>query len=102
MSTYAISFDLKYDTSESYTKRYQSLMTAIRACPTVWTATTAFCLVETTETLEALERRLYLTLFDATKDKLLVINVSYDAATIRGPSTDLPTLRKLLPGIQEK
>jgi len=102
MSTFAISFDLKYDTSESYGKRYTSLMAAIRACPTVWSATTAFCLVETSETLEALERRLYLSQFDATKDKLLIINVSYDSATIRGLNTDLATLRKLLPGIQEK
>jgi hypothetical protein len=102
MATYAVTFDLKYDTSESYGARYASFMEAIRKCSSVWTATTSFALVQTSEALEDFERRLYLTRFDVTKDQMVVIDVSYDSAISRGAIKEPQKLASLLPGIVQK
>jgi hypothetical protein len=102
MPTYAITFTIDYDTHESWNRRYDSFMTAVRQCPVVWLETTSFCLVQTSETLAALEQRLWLTSFDSTKDKMVVINVSYDDAICRGAIKDRAKLETLLPGIQKK
>lgn len=102
MSTYAITFTIHYDNSDSWNLRYNSFMAEVRKCPVVWDETTSFCLVQTAETIDQLERRLYLSLFDASKDKLLVIDVSYDAAICRGAISDKVKLGNLLPGIQKK
>lgn len=100
MTVYAITFRLEHD--ETWSDRYDSFMDAVRACKTVWAETTSFCLVETDETLEALERRLYLTQFSTFKDTMVVIQVSYDAAVARGKIKDKETLRNLLYGIDIK
>ena len=97
MATYAISFNLDYNST--YSDRYQSLMEAIRRCPKVWEETTSFALVESAETLEELERRLFLSKYSSATDLLLVIKVSYDDAIARGPIKDKDKLRALLPGI---
>lgn len=102
MSTYAITFTIDYDTAASWNRRYDSFMDEVRKCPVVWTETTSFCLVQSAESIEALERRLFLSQFDPTKDKMVVINVSNDPAISRGAIKDPATLRKLLPGIQQR
>ena len=58
--------------------------------------------MSTTEALEELERRLYLTQFSTSMDKMLVIDVSYDSAISRGDITEKEKLTKLLPGINHK
>lgn len=102
MAIYAITFTIDYDTAVNWNRRYDSFMGEVRKCSTVWTETTSFCLVETTESLETLERRLFLSLFDPVKDKMLVINVSYDSAIARGAIQHPAVLRALLPGIELK
>ncbi|WP_374833897.1 hypothetical protein [Paenochrobactrum pullorum] len=97
MATYAISFNLKYD--DSYSTRYDSFMKAIRSFPTVWEETTSFALVESSRSLEEVERLLYLTDFSVSKDKMLVINVTSDACIARGKIDYPSTLRKLMPSI---
>jgi hypothetical protein len=77
-------------------------MEQVNKCKTVWKETTSFALVESDETIDAIERRLWLSKFDSTTDILLVIDVSYDTATIRGATKDRSTLKKLMYGIKEK
>jgi len=98
MHTYAVSFTIHYDTDRQ--RRYDSLMAEIRKCSRVWEETTSFCLVETSETLDVFERRLYLSHFSPTKDKLLVVSVRYDDAKARGAIKLPATLRMLLPSIK--
>jgi hypothetical protein len=101
MSTYAISF--KLESNSTYAARYTSLMEQIRACTNVWTETTSFALVSTNETIDQLEQRLYYkTLLSASSDILVVINVTGDAATIRGTNSYPHTLSALLPSIVQK
>lgn len=100
LATFAITFSFHYDST--YNDRYSSFMAEVRKCSTVWDETTSFALVETTETLEALESRLYLSQFSPSRDKMLVINVSYDAAIARGALSYKATLQTLLPGIAIK
>lgn len=102
MATYAISFQIKYDSGDNWGERYNSLMAAINSCSKVWSETTSFCLVQTNETLTELERRLWLTKFDATQDILFVVDVSYDSCTIRGATKKRATLKELMPALQEK
>lgn len=102
MATYAVSFNIAYDSSVSYSERYESLMDEIRKCPTVWMETTSFCLCETNETLESFQRRLYLSKFSPTKDKMLVIDVRYDNAIAQGKIDYPATLRSLLPSVVVK
>jgi predicted RNA-binding protein len=77
-------------------------MAVIRSYTKVWDETTSFALVETNETIDVFEQRLWLSKFDSTKDKLLVIDVSYDTATFRGTVKKIDTLKSLLPGIVQK
>jgi hypothetical protein len=100
MATYAVSFTIKWN--DTYNERYDSFMEQIRKCKTVWTETTSFALVETDEKIVDFEFRLWLSKFNSTTDSLLVIDASYDDATIRGPAGNRATLKKLLPGIKEK
>ncbi|MGB6080213.1 MAG: hypothetical protein WBF99_12215 [Xanthobacteraceae bacterium] len=100
MATYAVSFDLKYD--DTYSDRYDSFMKKIRESRKIWYETTSFVLVETTFSLSDFEQGLYLTLFSASKDKMLVMDVSWNNAIARGPIEDKKTLSELLPGIQIK
>ncbi|VVT04749.1 hypothetical protein [Erythrobacter sp. EC-HK427] len=102
MATYAVSFNIHYDTANSYNERYESLMDEIKKCPKFWLETTSFCLCETNETLETFERRLYLSKFSPTKDKMLVLDVRYDDAIARGNIKDQMTLRSLLPSVVVK
>ena len=97
MATYAISFNLHYDST--YSDRYDSLMKAIRSSATVWEETTSFALVESSKSLTIFEIDLYLSKFDATKDILVVIDVTNCAAEARGKIADKTKLRKLLPNI---
>lgn len=86
MPKYAVSFELKSD--DTYGSRYTSLMEQIRKAPStqVWTETTSFALVSTTETLDTFEHRLYYsTTLSSTKDKLLVIDHANSSAIARGP-----------------
>lgn len=100
MQTYAVSFKLA--SNSTYNARYESLMSQIRACDTVWTETTSFALVSSNETLGELENRLYYgTDLLASIDLLMVINVSGDPATFRGTNSYPHTLRSLLPNITE-
>lgn len=100
MSTYAISFHLEYNST--YTERYTSLMAAIRQCAKVWEETTSFAIVETHETLDTLERRLWLSQFSSATDILMVIDISYDSCTIRGAAKKRAILKSILPQVQEK
>ncbi|QPA25441.1 hypothetical protein IR196_04925 [Brucella anthropi] len=100
MATYAISFNLEYD--DKYIDRYNSLMKVIRSFPTVWEETTSFALIESTRSLEEVERSLFLSEFSPSKDKMLVINVSHDACIGRGKIKYPATLRKLMPAIEIK
>ena len=103
MSTYAISFNLLYgNDGDSYSERYASLMAAIRKCPKVWDETTSFAVVETSETITDLERRLWLSKFDSTKDILFVVDITYKDCTIRGATKNRSKLKEILPHIQEK
>ena len=103
MATYAVSFNIKYDSEASYTERYSSFMSRMRQISgRMWAETTSFCLCETDLDMESFERSLWLTSFDATKDKMLVLDVHYDSAIARG-SLDYPsTLRALLPLVSVK
>ena len=102
MSTFAVTFDIKFDTATNWNRRYDSLMAAINKCKRVWKETTSFCLVETTETLDDFERRLFLTDFDGSQDKMLVIDVGYDSCISRGAIKDKALLRALMPMVQSK
>jgi hypothetical protein len=85
MAHYSVSFELKSDAA--YGARYSSLMEQIRKAPSknVWTETTSFALVETTETLDAFADRLYLwSAISASTDKLLVIDHLNGKAVVRG------------------
>ena len=97
MNTFAVSFTIKYD--YDYDERYESFMEAIRACPTVWTETTSFCLVSTPESLSDFQRRLYLTKFSPTRDKFLVMSVRPVMAAARGEISYPATLKSLLPNV---
>jgi len=100
MSTYAVSFTIDYDAT--YVERYDSLMSEIRASGKIWAETTSFCLVDSNETLENLERRLFLSRFSPTRDKMLVVDVSLDRAIARGAIEYPATLRSLLPLVEIK
>lgn len=86
MAHYAVSFEIK--SGPGYVDRYSSLMAQIREAPSnnVWTETTSFALVETTETVEAFADRLYyLSTLSSSTDKLLVIDHLSGKAIARGP-----------------
>lgn len=100
MATYAISFCLAADST--YSERYQSLMDVVRSFPTVWEETTSFALVESSLSLEEVERLLYLSKFSPSNDKMLVINVTSDACIGRGKIEYPYTLGKLMPSIEIK
>lgn len=101
MGVYAVSFTLKYD--DEYSERYASLMEQIRAKGVVWEETTSFALVETSETMDEFETRLWLrSKFNAAIDAMLVIDVSYCSAICRGDFKQKSKLANLLPGIVQK
>jgi hypothetical protein len=83
---YALSFELKTDST--YTQRYNSLMHEIRQTPNaaVWAETTSFVLLRSTEDIATLADRLYFkSLLIASKDMLLVIDHATSACIARGP-----------------
>jgi hypothetical protein len=100
MSTFALSFNIHYD--DTYSDRYGSLMAEVRKCSKIWAETTSFCLVQTAESLTAFESRLYLSKFAPSKDRMLVIDVSFDSAIARGKIDYPSTLGSMLPGIAIK
>jgi hypothetical protein len=102
MATYAVSFNIAYDSAASYSERYGSFMEEIRKCSTVWAETTSFCLCETNETLADFETRLFLSKFSPSRDKMLVMDVRYDSAIARGKIEFPATLRSLLPLVEVK
>lgn len=102
MTVYAISIKIDYDSPSSWSERYDSLMAAILKCPKVWSETTSLCVVETPETLEQLETRLWLTKFDSSKDILLVAEIGHVACALRGAAKDKLKLKSLLPRLQLK
>jgi len=102
MATYAVSFNIAYDSSASYSERYDSFMAEVRKSSKVWAETTSFCLCETSEAIEDFELRLYLSKFSPSKDKLLVLDVRYDASIARGKIDYPSTLRSLLPAVVVK
>ena len=96
MATYAISFEIKSDST--YSKRYQSLMAQVHKCSIVWTETTSFALVQTPESLEDLELRLFVqSEISHLRDKLLVINVTNIPGIFRGVNEMPATLARLMP-----
>jgi hypothetical protein len=92
---YAISFDLKADST--YSERYKSLMAEIAKTPGsagVWTETTAFILLRSDEKIEDLEHRLYYgSELSSAKDMLLVIDHASNVAVGRGPFKYPATLK---------
>jgi hypothetical protein len=102
MTTYAVSFDLKSDTT--YDDRYKSLMAEIKkGTQRTWEDTTSFVLVDSAETLSGFESRIYInSSFDASKDKLLVMDVTGNSAIFRGKTTYPHTLSTLLPKVVQK
>ena len=100
MFTYAVSFTIHSDSDHS--RRYTSLMSEIRKSGKVWAETTSFCLVETIEQIADFERRLYLTDFLPSRDRLLVLNVQDDVAIARGDIQYPSLLRSLVPRVQVK
>ena len=95
MTTFAVSFSISYD--QSYATRYDSFMTEIRRYGRVWAETTSFCLVETQENIQDFERRLYLSAFAPSSDKMLVLDVRFNSAIARGHIADPTLLSGLLP-----
>ena len=96
MATYAISFEIKSDAT--YNVRYQSLMRQIHLCSSVWAETTSFALVQSVESLAALELRLFTrSQISHLTDKLLVLNVSNLPGVFRGFNTMPLTLGALMP-----
>lgn len=94
MAHYSVSFELK--SNDTYSDRYDSLMEAIQASPSkaVWTETTSFALVETTESLTTFANRLYVdTDIDDRWDKLLVIDHLNGNAIARAPIKMPKTLK---------
>ncbi len=94
MYEYAISFTIKSDSS--YSHRYDSLMEQIRATPDgkVWTETTSFALVSSSEAATAFANRLYFQsdiLSD--KDILIVFDHHNGICIARGPIEFPATLR---------
>lgn len=86
MPHYAVTFVLKSDSD--YADRYDSLMDQINAHPSkmVWSETTSFALVETTEGLETFADRIYFqSSVMSSKDKLVVIDHLNGNAVARGP-----------------
>jgi len=94
MARYAVSFEIHSDST--YTERYRSLINQIFKAPgtNIWTETTSFALVETTESLSQFADRLYFSseILD-NKDKLLVIDHRASHALARGPFEYPATLR---------
>lgn len=100
MATYAVSFEFKYD--DSYSDRYNSFVSYLYK-HIYWAETTSLILVESSRDIADFEVNLYImTQFDATKDKLLVIEVQYDNAIARGKFANTTNLQKLLYGISIK
>jgi hypothetical protein len=100
MATYAVSFDIHYNTT--YSERYQSLMAEIHKCSRVWEETTSFCLCETSESLDIFQQRLYMSRFDPGIDKMLVMDVKLNASVARGSIQYPNTLKALLPYVVVK
>ena len=97
MATYAVSFHLKKD--RTYNDRYDSLMEEIEKSTLIWVETTSFCLVRSGKTLATFTSSLYMTAFDPSKDKLLVMDVGDVNATARGDIEYPATLRSLIPSV---
>jgi hypothetical protein len=91
MATYAVSFDIHYNTT--YSERYQSLMAEIHKCSRVWEETTSFCLCETSESLDIFQQRLYMSRFDPGIDKMLVMDVKLNASVVSKYIESTSTLR---------
>jgi hypothetical protein len=96
MGSFAISFRVHQDST--YQARYDSLIEQIKKCRHSWLETTSLALVETTESLDTLEHRLY---YDskllAERDLLFVVPITDEPAILRGKDRLPATLRAILP-----
>ncbi|MFY0400792.1 hypothetical protein [Brevundimonas naejangsanensis] len=101
VGVYAVSFELKSDSD--YSKRYDSLMEQLKLKGEMWDETTSFALVETDESLDDFEHRLYFKseLLDS-KDKLFVIDVTDRPCIARGPFVMPYTLKSIMPKVVQK
>ena len=86
MATYLITFRLDYNSS--YSDRWDSVVKAIRAQALdgrTWEEMTSVIVLESSKTAEALALDIYITSdFNATTDKLLVVNSSNNTHATRG------------------
>lgn len=84
---YAISFRIKSDSN--WEERWQSLVARARTIGggigAIWEETTSFFLLSSNLGTDALATDLYLnSLFDASRDKLLVVNLSNNSQASKG------------------
>ncbi|MBM6578892.1 hypothetical protein ILT44_01760 [Microvirga sp. BT689] len=99
MAVYTVSFELKYD--DEYRKRYDSFMEQIKKTTPWWAENTSYVVVETTEDIDAFCSRIYTkSLFNATKDRYLVLDADVKSGRVRGPVVD-NDLFKLLPFVKK-
>lgn len=86
MAKYAISFrfDHSAHAGHSYAERYISFMEQVRKTR-AWEETTSFALTTSTETIEQIADRLYLSShFSAAFDTMLIIDIERGVAVSRG------------------
>lgn len=96
MPSYVVSFRIHQDTTRQ--SRYDSLVEEIKKCKTSWLETTSFALVQSDESLDDLEHRLYYkSKILADKDLLFVVPVTDEPAILRGKDLLPYTLRAILP-----
>lgn len=101
MAVHSVSFTLKRDST--YSERYESFMAQIRASKKVWEETTSFALVETAESASELETRLYVkSMFNHTKDLMIVIDVTGRSGVSRGKLEYPLTLGAIMPNVTQK
>lgn len=86
MATHIVSFRIAHDAG--YSDRWSSTVDAIRAEAadgTTWEETSSFFLLRSSKSADSLASSIYVgSGFDATKDKLLVVDVSKNAHATRG------------------
>jgi hypothetical protein len=97
MALFAVSFRIHDDAS--YEERYQSLVDALMLCAApnkFWDRTTSFFLIENASNsaglAEAIDQN---SLFDESKDLLVVINLSQKGYKVLGKNTD-PDIDELM------
>ncbi|WP_147399922.1 MULTISPECIES: hypothetical protein [Brevundimonas] len=101
MGVYAVSFELKSDSD--YSERYDSLMEQLKLKGKMWDETTSFALVETDESLDSFENRLYFkSKLSNTRDKLFVVDVTDRPCIARGAFVMPFTLKSIMPKVVQK